>query len=134
VEDLGKVAATFVDAATECAVRIAPRLESRALARALAPEASNRWQAQLLGYQRMGDDVLFAWRRVELVIPLEEVVGHAGVRVICERCQEEIINGREVVDGGVVLCRSCAGQPYYRLPAIESQSVRECQPDLSRIC
>jgi formylmethanofuran dehydrogenase subunit E len=134
VEDLGKVAATFVDTTTGYAVRIVPRLESRARARRFAPEASNRWQAQLLGYQRMADDVLFAWRRVELVIPLAEVMGRAGVRVICERCQEEIINGREVVDGGVVLCRSCAGQPYYRLPAIESQSVRECQPDHSITC
>ncbi|HEX9076627.1 MAG TPA: FmdE family protein [Anaerolineae bacterium] len=134
VEDLGKVAATFVDTATGCAMRIVPRLESRALARRYAPEASNRWEAQLLGYQCMGDDLLFTWQRVELVIPLEEVIGHAGVRVICERCQEEIINGREVVDGGVVLCRSCAGQPYYRLPPMQNPSVHECQPDHSRIC
>ena len=50
IEEFGKVAATFVDTATERAVRIVPRLEARALAREYAPEASSRWHAQLIGY------------------------------------------------------------------------------------
>lgn len=114
VEDLGKVAATFVDTATERAIRIVPRLEARTLAREYAPEAKKRWQAQLVGYQRMPYDLLLAWQDVTLTTPVEALVGCAGVHVICEMCQEEIINGREVVHEGSILCRTCAGQAYYR--------------------
>ncbi|HJW83887.1 MAG TPA: formylmethanofuran dehydrogenase subunit E family protein, partial [Anaerolineae bacterium] len=51
VEDYGKVAATFVDTHTGYAVRIVPRYGVRNLAPAYAPEARNKWEAQLLGYQ-----------------------------------------------------------------------------------
>ncbi len=114
VEHLGKVAATFVDTAANRAVRIVPRLESRALAQQYAPEAGQRWDAQLLGYQRIPDNLLFAWTWVELAIPLEEIIGCAGTRVICQACREEIIYGRQVISNGITLCRSCAGEPYYR--------------------
>src|SRR5574341_409378 len=49
IEDYGKVAATFVDTLTGRAVRIAPRSGVRTLACAYAPEARNKWEAQLLG-------------------------------------------------------------------------------------
>jgi formylmethanofuran dehydrogenase subunit E len=113
-EDFGKVAASFVDTDMDRAVRIAPRLESRALARQFAPEAPSRWQAQLLGYQRMPAEMLLTWEWVTLLTPVQDLIGCAGVRVICERCQEEIINHRQVERGGVILCRACAGQTYYR--------------------
>ncbi len=116
IVDLGKVAATFADTATERAVRIVPRLESRSLARQYALEATHRWQAQLLGYQRMPDGLLFRWEWVDLAFPLQEIIGRDGVRVICENCQEEIINGREIAREGVALCRSCAGPSYYLRP------------------
>ncbi|MCC6946064.1 MAG: hypothetical protein IT335_15915, partial [Thermomicrobiales bacterium] len=32
-----------------------------------------------------------------------------------QACREEIINEREVRRDGMVLCRPCAGQSYYRL-------------------
>ncbi len=115
IEDLGKVAATFVDTETARAVRIVPRIEARALAREYAPEATSRWHAQLVGYQRMPDDLLLTWQAVTLTTSIEAIVGCAGVRVICEMCQEEIINGRQVAREGSLLCRTCAGQAYYRV-------------------
>jgi formylmethanofuran dehydrogenase subunit E len=53
VEDYGKVAATFVDTKTSFAIRIVPRPDARARARDYALEACNKWEAQLLGYQRV---------------------------------------------------------------------------------
>ncbi|HQU36966.1 MAG TPA: FmdE family protein, partial [Anaerolineales bacterium] len=50
VEDFGKTAAVFVDTRVERAVRIAPRLDIRVLSKEYAPEAKNRWEAQLLSY------------------------------------------------------------------------------------
>lgn len=113
VEDLGKVAATFVDSQTGQAVRVVPRPEARLQARALVPEARNVWEAQLLGYQRLPDEQLLAAQAVCLKTPIEVIISRAGLRVPCDRCGEEILNEREVVQGSRRLCRTCAGDAYY---------------------
>ncbi len=114
VEDYGKVAATFVDTKTGRAIRIAPRCDARLTARSYALEARNRWEAQLLGYQRMPIDDLYTVQDVELTTPIEMIVSRAGLRAVCATCGEEIINGREVEHAGMRLCRACAGQGYYQ--------------------
>jgi len=113
VEDIGKVAATFVDVQTERAVRIAPEPSARRQARAFAPEAATTWASQLVGYQRMPPETLLRWQEVRLVVPPGVLMSRPGQRVSCEVCREEIINEREVVDGGRVFCRTCAGTRYY---------------------
>jgi formylmethanofuran dehydrogenase subunit E len=113
VIDYGKVAVTLVDSQTERAFRIAPSPHSRALALTYAPEARSRWQAQLLAYQIIPDDELLIAQPVTLRVSLEALLSKPGRRVICEACGEEIINEREVVHEGTVLCRACAGERYY---------------------
>jgi formylmethanofuran dehydrogenase subunit E len=113
VEDFGKTAATFVDTRTERAVRIAPRLDVRELAKQYAPNARNRWEAQLLGYQRMPDEDLLDFKWVIMRINIPALIGQAGVRVNCDVCGEEIINQREVIWDSKILCRACAGQAYF---------------------
>jgi formylmethanofuran dehydrogenase subunit E len=113
VEDLGKVAATFVDTLTHRAVRIVPRPEARLAARALAPEARSPWEAQLLGYQRLPAEQLLMAQAVALSTPIEVLISHAGHRVRCDRCGEEIMNEREVLADGGLLCRTCSGPAYY---------------------
>lgn len=114
VEDYGKVAATFVDTSTGHALRIAPHPQARQLAPVYAPTAESRWEAMLLGYQRMEADKLFCVQRVELVVPVATLISRAGHRVLCDHCGEEIMNEREVVSANGILCRSCAGAGYYR--------------------
>jgi formylmethanofuran dehydrogenase subunit E len=114
VEDYGKVAATFVDTQTGQAWRIAPHPNARRQAAPYAPEAKNRWQAMLLGYQRMPAAELLVAQRVELLTPVGEIISRAGQRTRCDRCGEEIINKREVMAGGEMLCRACALGGYYR--------------------
>ncbi|MDI9547959.1 MAG: FmdE family protein [Chloroflexota bacterium] len=113
VEDFGKTAATFVDTKTGLAWRIAPHPGGRERASVYAPEARNRWEAMLLGYQRMPDVELLVAQRVTLRTPVAAIISRAGYRVACDRCGEEIINEREVRIGTALLCRSCAGQSYY---------------------
>ena len=114
IEDYGKVAATFIDTKTICAWRIAPQASARTDASAYAPEATNRWQAMLLGYQRMPTEALLVAQPVELLTPIGEIISRAGQRVPCDRCGEEIINAREVHVDGATLCLACAGGGYYR--------------------
>lgn len=117
VEYYGKVAATFVDTQTGRAIRIAPHAEIRAQARDYAPEARNKWEAQLLGYQRMPAPELLAVQTVHLRTPIERIISRPGLKATCEICGEEIMNEREVIRDGQTLCRTCAGESYYLLPA-----------------
>lgn len=115
VEDLGKVAATFVDSKTGRALRLWPRVDVRTRALSYAPEAVNHWQGQLLGYQRMPADELLSGCAVALRTDIAAIVSRPGLRATCEQCGEEILNGREVQVGTQVLCGTCAGQGYYDL-------------------
>lgn len=124
VEDYGKVAATFVDTISGETIRIAPRGGVRELARVYAPEARNKWETQLLGYQRMPTADLFSVQSAQLKTPIEKIISRAGLKALCDICGEEIMNEREIVREGTTLCRACAGQGYYHLlmPA-ESRSI-----------
>jgi formylmethanofuran dehydrogenase subunit E len=116
VEDFGKVAATFVDTDTGGAIRIVPCSDARHRARAYAPEAGSKWEAMLLGYQRMPADELFSLAPVHLQTPIEKIVSRPGKKAICDFCGEEIMNEREIARESTTLCRACAGYAYYRRP------------------
>lgn len=116
VEDYGKVAATFIDTQTGTAWRISPHPQARGRAAHYAPAAANHWEAMLLGYQTMPAHDLLIAQQVILRNPVAEWVSVPGRRAVCARCGEEILNEREVVQGGTVLCRSCAGGGYYLAP------------------
>lgn len=111
--DFGKVAATFTDTYTETSLRIAPSPQSRSLALHYAPSARNDWEGMLLGYQIMPTTELFVVQPVQLALPLSQIISKPGKRAICEVCGEEIINGREVLQNDVILCRPCGGESYY---------------------
>lgn len=113
--DLGKVAATFTDTHTETSIRIVALREARSMACEYAPHARNRWKAMLSAYQIMPSDRLFAAQFVTLNSPLSEIIGNPGKKAICESCNEEIINGREVIKDDMILCRACAGDGYYSI-------------------
>ena len=115
IQDYGKVAATFVDTLTEQAIRIVPQAQARQLACEYAPEVHNTWEAQLLGYQRIPAVALFSIQTVQLKAPVEQIISRAGQRVTCEMCGEEVMNEREIIREGTVLCKSCAELGYYSL-------------------
>jgi formylmethanofuran dehydrogenase subunit E len=107
--DYGKVAATLVDTTTGRAVRVRPRRRARARADRYASGAPDPWHAQLAAYQVMPSEALLRAEWVSLGRSLPELLGQAGVRIACQRCGEEILNGREVVVGAEVVCRGCTG-------------------------
>lgn len=111
--DWGKMAATFVDAATGKAVRICARESSKALAKNMHPAITDKNQAQMLAYREMSDEQMFQTQWVHVELPPEEFPGYKGDRVVCEHCGEGINFRREVRHAGKVLCRACAGERYY---------------------
>ncbi len=114
VMDYGKTAATFVDTMTRRAIRVTPSRESRALAARYAPDAPDRWHAQLAAYQVMPAQELLAAEPVTLTVSLAAIISQHGLRVTCNRCGEDIINQREVRRNGEILCRACVGDAYYQ--------------------
>jgi formylmethanofuran dehydrogenase subunit E len=112
--DWGKVAATFVDVSTGKAIRVAAKESSKALARQMHPEIADKNQQQMLAYREITDDDLFTTQWVKVDLPPEEFPGYKGERVVCEACGEGINFRREVHSEGKVLCRSCAGERYYK--------------------
>ena len=117
--DFGKVAATFVDTYTEETIRIVPRQEAQLIATDHTPAKRNKWEAMLFGYQVITASELFMVQHVQLNKPLSQIISRPGMKTICDMCREEIINGREVINNSVILCRACAGESYYHcsLPA-----------------
>ena len=114
VEDYGKVAATLIDTHTGQAVRVAPTAVSRTLAQVYAPNQPSRWHEYLIGYQRIPDAQLVAIQPIALRRPLAKILSEPGRRTICQLCEEEVMNEREVVDeNGRILCQACAGHSYY---------------------
>lgn len=120
VEDYGKVAATFVNTATEKAVRVAPALDVREQAYQYAPDESRHYFAQLQAYQIIPDETMFTLQEVELRTPVSEIMSRPGMRVNCSICGEEIMNGREVYINGLPLCRSCSSKQSYYQPILNN--------------
>lgn len=120
--DFGKVAATFVDTRTEESIRIIPRTEARVLSRDYAPAARNDWEAMLIAYQLMPVSELFTVQYICLDMPLTKIMSRPAVKAVCERCKEEVINGREVMGEDGILCRACAGNSYYHFSTAQHLS------------
>lgn len=112
VEDYGKTAATFIDTATGSAVRIAPVRDIRERASRFVPDEPRHYFAQMQAYQSMPDSEMFSMVEVSMVVPVDQIVSRPGVRVTCELCGEEILNERDVMKNGMILCRPCAGSGY----------------------
>jgi formylmethanofuran dehydrogenase subunit E len=112
--DFGKMAATFIDTHNREAIRITANLTARKRAPLYAPDAKNRWEAYLLGYQRMTNEELLDIQPVALELSIQQLIGRPGVRVNCCQCGEEIINQREVMIGNETWCKACTGERYYR--------------------
>lgn len=111
--DDGKIAATFIDTHEGRAMRIHALPDLRDRATAFAQSAPSRWHAYLAAYQHLADDELFGITPVRLNFDARAIVGKPGARTTCSRCSEEILNLREVVRDGRILCRSCVGESYW---------------------
>lgn len=122
--DYGRVAATFVDQASDRAIRLSPHHDVREASGRYMPDAKTRWLAYLEAYKLIPSRELISVQPVELTVSLRAIISKAGLRVNCEVCGEEIFNGREVWRQNRLLCRSCAGESYYRVqPSILQRQI-----------
>ena len=123
VEDYGKTAAVFIDTRMGWAIRVSPVLDIRERAQAFVPDEPRHYFAQMRAYQTMPDAEMFITQNVALNVPVEQIISRPGVRVNCDMCGEEIINGRETHQDDLILCQSCAHGGYYHPENPERQRI-----------
>jgi len=102
--DMGKMAASFVQADTRLAYRVNVRHVDSSQGR--GEEACRR-------VLRTPDQELLAWRRVTVALRPEELPGKPLRTVACVRCGEIVFDGKDVAGAEGPLCRACATAPYY---------------------
>lgn len=112
-EDMGKMAATLFDFTAGRAIRLAAREEANQRALELFPQLEKE-EALEKAYRVLPDEVLFATQFVEVELAPEDLPGNRPPRVLCAGCGESIGLGKQIVKQGKFLCRSCAGQSYYK--------------------
>src|SRR5215468_5961260 len=103
--DYGKLAATFLNTATNEAVRVVALEEAREAADRRFPEIPNKHERQLTAYKQLPDDQLFKVERVAVNLGIEDQPGRPVSRVRCEECGEGVNDRREVLRDGRTLCR-----------------------------
>jgi len=111
--DWGKVAATFVDLQSGRAVRVSAKESSKQRARDMFPEMDKE-AGQQKAYALLPTEELFDTEWCAVQVPPEDLPGFKGPRVVCAQCGEGINFKREVQVNGRTLCRSCAGERYYK--------------------
>jgi formylmethanofuran dehydrogenase subunit E len=113
--DLGKMAASFLDLSTGRAVRVVARDDSRERVARYAPGIEDPHDAQTVAYRLMPDEELLRVQAIELRLDESDLPGRPRQRIPCSLCGEHVSDERHVIVAGRPLCRSCAGEPYYRV-------------------
>ena len=112
--DYGKVAATFLNTASNRAVRLVALESSRALADERYPTIAAKRERQFRAYSEAADDELFKTEFVDVELKDLDAPGSPRSRVVCSVCGEGVNDGREVRSAdGVVFCRPCHEGSYY---------------------
>lgn len=116
IMDYGVMAATFLNERTNRSYRISVHPQARQRARELFPGLTDKNHVYLEAYKQLPDEQLFIVEEVKLDLAGLDLPGPPPGRMQCARCGEEIIQSREIVKEGTVLCRRCAELPVYYRP------------------
>jgi formylmethanofuran dehydrogenase subunit E len=111
--DWGKMAATFVDLASDRGLRIVALDSSRETARRLYPHIEGDSRKQMQAYRELPEEKLFREHWVRVPVAQADLPGYKSERMACSRCGEGVNFGRFVEIAGVRFCMSCA-QPDLR--------------------
>ena len=103
--DYGKSAATFLNLATDEAVRLHTRTHYR------PPEGVDLIEF----FEAISDEEMFDIRPVTVRYRPQDLPGKPREHMNCPICGEEINDGRQVIRDGVALCKGCTEDSYYTL-------------------
>ncbi|GFE60679.1 FmdE family protein [Geobacter sp. AOG2] len=114
IRDYGKMAATFINLESGKAIRVVTRMGRKQNSEAPREKPD---------FAGAPENELFSIMEVEVPLRPEDMPGKPLRRVICDRCGESVMDGREVEHQGETLCKPCFdGADYYRTPASRAVS------------
>lgn len=102
--DYGKMAASFIDMQTNKGVRIAVNAKQD------TPEGED----PVSFWQQFSDEQMFTMEPVMVPLNPSDLPGRPTERAICANCHEKIMDGRNVLKDGHILCKACADGAYYQ--------------------
>ncbi|MCG9967401.1 FmdE family protein [Pelotomaculum terephthalicicum JT] len=102
--DYGKMAASFIDMNTGKGVRIAVDAKQN------APEDAD----PVSYWKKFSDEQMFTMEPITVALKPGDLPGRPTAKTICENCQEKIMDGRDMLKDGKVLCKACANGAYYQ--------------------
>ncbi|MDR1083990.1 MAG: FmdE family protein [Deltaproteobacteria bacterium] len=103
--NFGKAAITFLDLNTDTAFRVS--VNSHIRPSKTEPDLVAFWSRYL-------DDEILTVQKVTVNLKPEDRPGRPQRRIACSICGEDVLDGRDVLLNGREVCRSCAGEAYYR--------------------
>lgn len=106
-KDFGKFAATFVDLASNKAVRVAVVEKNRAEHDKLERGDLIR----LLGECPEAD--ILKIERVRIDVPKNDIPGFPLGKAVCSICGEQVMDNRHIMKDGKPVCKNCGGTSYY---------------------
>ncbi len=112
--DYGKMAATFINVKTGKAVRVVVRSKGKPGDTRTREVIDQEPPIDLEQYVVMPADKLFMLQDVTVHLRPEDMPGKPSQISVCSACGEQVMDKREVVRDGKILCRPCSdGISYY---------------------
>jgi len=102
----GKTAMSFLDLKSGRAFRIHVRTADR-------PPHDVPKAEQVAFWKKYADEDIFGWQEVRIKLPDGELPGPPISVQVCQNCGEDVLDCKEVVKDGLVLCLACAEGAYY---------------------
>lgn len=104
--DYGKFAATFVDMAKNKAIRVSTINRPN-------PEGEDM-KATVQRLSKIPEKELLKIEEINMEVPENDIPGFPRHTTSCEICGEKIMDSREIILNGEILCRACADGAYYK--------------------
>ena len=105
--DYGKFAATFINMETGKAVRVSS-IEDRS-----KDPSDQTMEEAIKKLATMPEEELLKLEEVQFEVPENDIPGLPKHKAVCSKCGERIMDGRDILMDGNVVCKACADRPYY---------------------
>lgn len=105
--DIGRIAATFLNIETGRAVRVSRKKH-------VHPEKDASDEEMIKFYDELDEEEFLESREVIVTLGEGDYPGPTVEVIVCDSCGEEVTDKRQVISEGRCLCRSCAGNSYYK--------------------
>ncbi|HOI72134.1 MAG TPA: FmdE family protein [Methanobacterium sp.] len=114
-KDYGKFAATFLDLSNGKAVRV-----SVLIGPPTSSDSSNEGNTKpdmkemVEKLSKTPEEELLVIEEVKVDIKENDIPGFPKFKAFCEECGDRVLDRREVIIDGRILCKACAEGPYYQ--------------------